>query len=274
VEDLTDHPATRPAAAGPGEGPRVALFVTCLVNVMRPAVAEATRELLLAAGCTVEVPLRQTCCGQPAFNSGDEADGRAMARRQIEALEGYDYVVAPSGSCIGTIRHTYPETFRGDPEWAPRAGRLAARAFEVTSFLVDVMGFTPEPSHFAAKATYHDTCSGLRELGIRDQPRRLIGTVEGLDLVPLPDADVCCGFGGTFCVKYPAISNAVVDEKARAVEGTGADILLGGDLGCLMNMAGKLGRRGSAVRVFHTVEALTGRLGSPAIGRSASGERR
>ncbi|WP_061938029.1 (Fe-S)-binding protein [Aureimonas sp. AU22] len=271
---MSEHSATGASGPASGRPPRVALFVTCLVNVMRPAVAEATRELLVAAGCTVDVPLRQTCCGQPAFNSGDTADGRALARHQIAVLEGYDHVVAPSGSCIGTIRHTYPETFADDPDWGPRARALAARAFEITSFLVDVMGFTPAPTRHAARATYHDTCSGLRELGIHDQPRRLLGSVENLDLVPLPDANVCCGFGGTFCVKYPAISNAVVDEKARAIEGTGADVLLGGDLGCLMNMAGRLGRRGSPVRVFHTVEALTGRLSTAGVGEGPKGTRR
>ncbi|ALN72044.1 (Fe-S)-binding protein [Aureimonas sp. AU20] len=248
------------------ERPRVALFVTCLVNVMRPGIAEATRDLLVAAGCEVDVPLAQTCCGQPAFNSGDEMGGRAMARHQIEALEGYAYVVAPSGSCAGTIRHDYTHTFRDDPVWLRRAEDLAARTHEITSFLVDVMDFQPARTRFDAKATYHDTCSGLRELGVHDQPRRLLESAEGLDLVPLPGSNVCCGFGGTFCVKYPAIANAVVEEKAEAVESTGAAILLGGDLGCLMNMAGKLQRRGSAVRIFHTVEAVAGRLGGPAIG--------
>lgn len=249
--------------------PRVALFVTCLVNVMRPGIAEATRDLLVQAGCDVEVPLEQTCCGQPAFNSGDEAGGRAMARHQIEVLEGFRFVVAPSGSCAGTIRHDYVRTFRDDPLWLKRAEDLAARTHEITSFLVDVLDFRPEPTRFSGKATYHDTCSGLRELGVHDQPRRLVRSVEGLDLVPLPNANVCCGFGGTFCVKYPAIANAVVEEKARDIESTGADILLGGDLGCLMNMAGKLQRRGSAVRVFHTVEAVAGRLDAPAIGETS-----
>ncbi len=135
------------------------------------------------------------------------------------------------------------------------------------------MDFHPAPTRFEGKATYHDTCSGLRELGVHDQPRRLVGSVEGLDLVPLPGNNVCCGFGGTFCVKYPAIANAVVEEKAVAVESTGADILLGGDLGCLMNMAGKLQRRGSPVRVFHTVEAIAGRLSTPAIGETPTGEK-
>jgi len=261
--------ATRPIPTSSAPiPPRVALFVTCLVNVMRPQIAEATRDLLVAAGCEVEVPLAQTCCGQPAFNSGDEDGGRAMARHQIAALEGYDHVVAPSGSCAGTIRHEYPAAFRGDPAWSARAEALAARTHEITSFLVDVMGFTPAPTRFSGTATYHDTCSGLRELGVHDQPRRLMRSVEGLALVPLPDANVCCGFGGTFCVKYPAIANAIVDEKARTIEATGADILLGGDLGCLMNMAGKLQRRGSTVRVFHTVEAVAGRLAGPAIGET------
>ncbi len=246
--------------------PKVALFVTCLVNVMRPGIAEAARDLLQEAGCEVEVPLRQTCCGQPAFNSGDEEGGRAMARHQIEVLEGYAYVVAPSGSCAGTIRHDYVHTFHDDPHWRARAENLAGRTHEITSFLVDVMDFHPAATRHEAKATYHDTCSGLRELGVHDQPRRLLRSAEGLDLVPLPGSNVCCGFGGTFCVKYPAIANAVVEEKAAAVESTGAAILLGGDLGCLMNMAGKLQRRGSAVRVFHTVEAVAGRLAGPAIG--------
>ncbi|WP_244630851.1 (Fe-S)-binding protein [Aureimonas sp. ME7] len=259
-------------ADGTHKRPRVALFVTCLVNVMRPAIAEGSRELLLAAGCEVFVPLDQTCCGQPAFNSGNERDGQAMARHQIAALEGFDYVVAPSGSCAGTIRHGYPESLSGDPAWAERAKALAARTYEITSFLVDVLGYrTPPPTRHVGTATYHDTCSGLRELGVHDQPRALLRSVEGLALTPLPDANVCCGFGGTFCVKYPAISNAVVAEKTASITKTGADILLGGDLGCLLNMAGKLAREGSGIRTFHTVEALTGRLGTPAIGEAPRG---
>ncbi|WP_062013985.1 (Fe-S)-binding protein [Aureimonas sp. AU4] len=249
-----------------GEGPRVALFVTCLVNVMRPAIAECARELLLAAGCRVEVPLRQTCCGQPNFNAGDREGGQALARHQIEVLEGYDYVVAPSGSCVGSLRHDAGTALADDPVWGPRARALAARTHEVVGFLHDVLRFRPEPPSHRATATYHPTCSGLRELGLREQPKALLGRIPGLEWVPLPEAETCCGFGGTFCVKYPAIANAVVEEKARAVEATGADILIGGDLGCLMNMAGKLQRRGSPVRVFHTVEALAGRLSGPALG--------
>ena len=247
-------------------GPRVGLFVTCLVDAIRPGIGFATLRLLEEAGCRVEVPEQQTCCGQPAFNSGDDADAMALAQRLIAAFEAYDYVVLPSGSCAGSIRHGYPELLAHDPAWAARAERLAAKTYEIMSFLVDVLGFVPEGRRLEATATYHDSCAGLRELGISAQPRRLLASVEGLELRPLEGNDVCCGFGGTFCVKYPAISNAIVEEKAAAIERTGADLLLAGDLGCLMNMAGKLHRRGSAVRCFHTVEVLAGLGTGPAIG--------
>ena len=247
-------------------GPRVALFVTCLVDAMRPQIGFAALQLLEEAGCRVEVPPQQTCCGQPAYNSGDDADAASLARQVIETFEPYDYVVLPSGSCGGTISHGYPELLAGDPAWAERARALAGRTHEIMSFLVDVLGFVPAGRSLAASATYHDSCSGLRELGVHDQPRKLLAAVEGLEMRPLVGNDVCCGFGGTFCVKYPAISNAVVSEKAEEIERTGADLLLAGDLGCLMNMAGKLHRRGSKVRCFHTIEILAGAGNGPAIG--------
>lgn len=247
-------------------GPRVALFVTCLVDAMRPQIGFAALQLLEEAGCRVEVPPQQTCCGQPAYNSGDDADAASLARRVIETFEPYDYVVLPSGSCGGTISHGYPELLAGDPAWAERARALAGRTHEIMSFLVDVLGFVPAGRSLAASATYHDSCSGLRELGVHDQPRTLLAAVDGLELRPLDGENVCCGFGGTFCVKYPAISNAIVTEKAEAIEATGADLLLAGDLGCLMNMAGKLHRRGSKVRCFHTIEILAGGGDGPAIG--------
>lgn len=247
-------------------GHRVALFVTCLVDAMRPQIGFAALQLLEEAGCRVEVPPQQTCCGQPAYNSGDDADAASLARQVIETFEPYDYVVIPSGSCGGTISHGYPEMLAGDTAWAERARALAGRTHEITSFLVDVLGFVPAGRSLAASATYHDSCSGLRELGVHDQPRRLLAAVEGLEMRPLVGNDVCCGFGGTFCVKYPAISNAVVSEKAEEIERTGADLLLAGDLGCLMNMAGKLHRRGSKVRCFHTIEILAGAGNGPAIG--------
>ncbi len=249
--------------------PRVALFVTCLVDSMRPQIGFAALRLLEEAGCTVEVPPQQTCCGQPAYNSGDDADAASLARQVIETFEPYDYVVIPSGSCGGTIRHGYPEMLADDPAWAERARALAGRTHEILSFLVDVLGFVPEGRSLPASATYHDSCSGLRELGVHDQPRKLLAAVEGLEMRPLVGNDVCCGFGGTFCVKYPEISNAVVSEKAEEIERTGADLLLAGDLGCLMNMAGKLHRRGSRVRCFHTIEILAGGGEGPAIGEEA-----
>ena len=258
---------TKPeSTSGPAPSPRVGLFVTCLVDSMRPSVGFAALKLLREAGCRVEVPQAQTCCGQPAFNSGDTRDTASLARRFIEIFEPFDFVVAPSGSCVGMTRAHYPEALADDPAWADRARRLGEKTFELMSFLVDVMGFVPSDRTLAASATYHDSCSGLRELGVFEQPRRLLGRVSGLELRKLEGNDVCCGFGGTFCVKYPAISNAVVSEKAAAIERTGAQLLLGGDLGCLMNMAGKLSRNGSKVRVFHAIEVLAGMAGSPAIG--------
>lgn len=260
---------TQKSAPEPAAGPRVGLFVTCLVDMIRPRVGFAALHLLREAGCLVEVPRSQTCCGQPAFNSGDTGHTRGIAKRVIQAFEQYDYVVAPSGSCAGTIRTHYPELFAFDAHWAARSEALAERTHELLSFLVDIRGYAPKDVALAASATYHDTCSGLREMGVKAQPRRLLASVKGLSMRPLDDEETCCGFGGTFCVKYPAISNAIVDEKARAVEATGADLLLGGDLGCLMNMAGKLHRRGARVRAFHTAEIVAGMGDGPAIGEQA-----
>jgi L-lactate dehydrogenase complex protein LldE len=253
-------------------GPRVGLFVTCLVDLIRPTVAFAAVKLIEDSGCAVDVP-RQTCCGQPAFNSGDRATTRAIAEKVIEAFAPFDYVVAPSGSCAGMLKVHYPELFRGDPNWAPRADAFAAKTYELVSFLVDVRGVTRVAAELAATATYHDTCSGLRELGVREQPRRLLATVAGLKLTEMRDANVCCGFGGTFCVKYPDISNAIVAKKTANVVATGADLLLAGDLGCLMNMAGKLQREGAAVEVRHVAEVLAGMTGSPAIGAPTAAHR-
>jgi L-lactate dehydrogenase complex protein LldE len=251
--------------------PRVGLFVTCLVDLFRPSVGFAAIRLIEASGCTVDVPAAQTCCGQPAYNSGDVDDTRAIARQVIEAFEPYDYVVAPSGSCGGMLKTHYPELFAGDPAWAKRAEAFAAKTFELMSFLVDVRGMTAVDAAFSGRVTYHDSCSGLRELGIRNQPRRLLKSVEGLSLTELPGADVCCGFGGTFCVKYPEISNAIVERKTAAIAATGAETLLAGDLGCLMNMAGKLQRQKIKVEVRHVAEVLAGMTDQPAIGEKSRG---
>ncbi len=250
----------------PQESPRVGLFVTCLVDLFRPSVGFAAVKLLEAAGCAVEVPRAQTCCGQPAYNSGDRADTRAVAAGVIAAFSGYDYVVAPSGSCAAMIREHYPALFAGNPVLEEKAEALAARTYELVSFLTDVRGMKKVDAAFAGRVTYHDGCSGLRELGIRDQPRALLGTVEGLDLTELAESEACCGFGGTFCVKYPEISNTMVSDKAERIEQSGADTLLAGDLGGLLNMAGKLSRMGAKVRVRHVAEVLAGMTDDPAIG--------
>jgi L-lactate dehydrogenase complex protein LldE len=238
--------------------PRVGLFVTCLVDLFRPTVGFAAIKLLEEAGCAVEVPLAQTCCGQPAYNSGDRADARAIAESTILAFEGFDYIVAPSGSCAGMLKKHYPGLFRGDPKWEARAAVFSDKVHELVSFLVDVRGATRVAARIENTVTYHDSCSGLRELGIRSQPRRLIASIEGVRFVEMKDADVCCGFGGTFCVKYPDISNAIVEQKTEAIDASGAKTLLAGDLGCLMNMAGKLRRQGSKVEVRHVAELLAG----------------
>ncbi|HVJ55513.1 MAG TPA: (Fe-S)-binding protein [Aliidongia sp.] len=244
--------------------PRVGLFVTCLVDMMRPSIGFAAVKLLERAGCDVEVPPTQTCCGQPAYNSGDRADTKAIARNVIDAFEGFDYVVAPSGSCAGMIREHYPHLFEDEPALFARAQHLAKRTYELISFLVDIRGVTAVEARYDGTATYHDSCSGLRELGVKEQPRALLRTVEGLALKELPDAEICCGFGGTFCIKYPDISVKIVDDKVAAIRSTGADTLLAGDLGCLMNMAGRLAREGSPVRVRHVAEVLADMAGEVA----------
>ena len=241
--------------AGQPKGRRVGLMATCLVDLFRPSVGFAAAKLLEDAGCTVDVP-SQTCCGQPAYNSGDKADARALALQVIETFEGYDYVVAPSGSCSGTMAKHYPELFEGDPELQRRARKFSAKCFELVSFLTDVLGVESVDAKFPRKVTYHDSCSGLREMGVQAQPRKLLGTVEGLELVEMKDADVCCGFGGTFAVKFGEISGQIVDRKTQDILATQAPVLLAGDLGCLMNMAGRLSRKGRDMEVRHVAEVL------------------
>jgi L-lactate dehydrogenase complex protein LldE len=249
------------------EPARVALLVTCLVDLFRPSVGFAAVALLEAAGCTVEVPRAQTCCGQPAYNSGDRADAKMVARQVIAAFAGYDYVVAPSGSCAGMVRVHYPRLFADEPAMRDKADELAARTYELVSFLVDVRGMSAVAARWEKSATYHDACSGLRELGVKAQPRLLLASVEGLRLTELAEAEVCCGFGGTFCVKYPEISDKMVSDKAAEIAATGADAVLGGDLGCLLNIAGKLARLGSPVEARHIAEILAGKADEiPAIG--------
>jgi len=258
----------------PAPRPRVALFVTCLVDLYRPSVGFAALRLLEEAGCDVAVPAAQTCCGQPAYNAGDRATARDLARPVIDAFLGHDHVVAPSGSCAGMIAHHYPMLFEDDPEYRARAEALAARTHELTAFLADVANLdTPRPAYDGV-AAYHDSCAGLREMGVRAQPRRLLARVPGLTVKELSEPELCCGFGGTFCVKYPEISTRMVADKAADIRASGADTLLAGDMGCLLNMAGRLKREGSAVRVRHVAEVLAGTTADlPAIGDAADAPR-
>ena len=246
--------------------PHVGLFVTCLVDLFRPNVGFAAIDLLEQAGCRVSVPPAQTCCGQPAYNSGDRADTREIAEQVITAFERFDYVVAPSGSCASMLKKHYPGLFSDNEDWRQRAEALSAKTFELISFLVDVMDVKDLDISHEGSVTYHDSCSGLRELGIARQPRKLLNMVDNLTVKEMRDADVCCGFGGTFCVKYSDISNAIVGKKTANIDASGADMLLAGDLGCLLNMAGKLKREGSKVRARHVAEVLAGRTEVPPIG--------
>ncbi len=246
--------------------PRVGLFVTCLVDLFRPSVGFAAVTLIERAGCTVEVPEAQTCCGQPAYNSGARQHTKDIARQVIALFEGYDYVVAPSGSCGGMIKAHYPDLFSDEPSWHARAEKLAAKTHELISFLVDVRGMKTVEARFDGAVTYHDSCSGLRELNVHAQPRKLLASVTGLALKELPGAHICCGFGGTFCIKYPEISTRMVSDKTADIAATGAGTVLAGDLGCLMNMAGRLSREGRPIKARHVAEVLAGMGDRPAIG--------
>jgi L-lactate dehydrogenase complex protein LldE len=251
----------------PSQRPRVALFVTCLVDLYRPTVGFAAIQLLKLAGCQVEVPRGQTCCGQPAYNSGDRATARDLAEGVLDAFGGYDYVVVPSGSCGGMLKQHLPHLLDDDPNLRERALSLAERTFELVSFLTDVMNIEDlRTRHISGPVTYHDSCAGLRELGIKQQPRRLLHAM-GASVAEMADAEVCCGFGGTFCVKYPDISVRMVSEKVRDIVATGAETVLAGDLGCLLNLAGRLRREGHRTKVRHVAEVLAGMTGQvPPIG--------
>ncbi len=251
----------------PTNKPRVALFVTCLVDLHRPTVGFAAIRLLEQAGCQVEVPRAQTCCGQPAYNSGDRRTTRDLAEGILDAFGGYDYVVVPSGSCGGMLKHHLPHLFDDDPNLRARADALAEKTFELVSFLTDVIGMEgPQTRYSGGPVTYHDSCSGLRELGIKEQPRKLLKSA-GVTIAEMGDPEICCGFGGTFCVKYPEISVRMVSDKVRDIVSSGARTVLAGDLGCLLNIAGRLQREGHAIEVRHVAEVLSGMTGQvPPIG--------
>lgn len=238
---------------------RVGLFHTCLIDLVRPDIGLSVLTLLENAGCTVEVPQAQTCCGQPAYNSGDAATARALAQQMLDAFAGYDYVVVPSGSCGAMIRVDYPELLRDDPDLKARVDALSARTYELTDFMVRVLKIERVASPFVGRITYHDSCSGLRYLGVREQPRQLLQAIPGVALTEMKDCRNCCGFGGTFSVKYGDISSAIVDEKCRNIQASGADAVVLGDLGCMLNIEGRLRRTGDErTRVLHVAQVLAG----------------
>lgn len=238
---------------------RVGLFVTCLVDLMRPNIGFAALKLLEQAGCEVLVPQSQTCCGQPGYNSGDRAAAQSLARKVIREFEGCDYVVVPSGSCGGMIRAHYPELLSEFPEMREAVHAISSRTHELTDFLVNVLRIESVPGRFEGTVTYHDSCSGLREMGVKAQPRALLSRVAGLKVKEMSQPEQCCGFGGTFAVKYGDISTRIADLKCEDVQSTGADALVLGDLGCMLNIEGRLRRRGdTCTRVLHVAEVLAG----------------
>jgi L-lactate dehydrogenase complex protein LldE len=244
---------------GKREVVRVGLFVTCLVDAIRPEIGFSALKLLEGAGFEVVVPQAQTCCGQPAYNSGDSATARELAEKLLREFEAFDYVVLPSGSCGGQIRLQYLELFRDQPDLKARVERLAGKTYELTDFLVNVAKIDRVPSQFSGRITYHDSCAGLRELGVKAQPRALLAKLAGVELTEMKDCQQCCGFGGTFSIKYGDISGAIVDEKCRNIQATGADAVVLGDLGCILNIEGRLRRIGDdKTRVLHVAQVLAG----------------
>jgi L-lactate dehydrogenase complex protein LldE len=241
---------------------RVSLFVTCIVDQLWPSIGASAVEVLRRAGCEVTFDERQTCCGQPAFNTGYRNEARTLAKRFIEVFESAnaDAIISPSGSCTAMVHH-FRELFADDEAWRKRALAIAERTHEFSSFLVNVLGVEDVGASFRGRVTWHDACHGLRDLGVRNEPRRLIRNVRGAEFVELPNADACCGFGGTFSVKYPEISVAILDNKVDAIEQAGVRAVVSADASCLMQIGGRLSRRHTGVRAMHLAELLAAREG-------------
>jgi L-lactate dehydrogenase complex protein LldE len=243
-------------------------MVTCLADMFRPQIGFAAVALLEQTGCDVEVP-PQSCCGQPAFNAGDAKDAAALAKQTIAAFEPFDYVVVPSGSCGGMVKLHYPELLKSDPAWGARADALAEKTHELFSFLVNIRGMKTVAAACTGTAAYHDSCSSLREMKVGEEPRLLLKSVAGLAVRDLNEKETCCGFGGFFSVKYPEVSARMADDKIADAKARGADMILAGDLGCLMHLAGRLSRQGERMAVRHAAEILAGMADSPAIGEGS-----
>ena len=241
--------------------PTVTLFVQCLVDAFYPQVGEALVRILENLGVRIAYPPDQTCCGQPAFNAGYRNAARRAARHFIEVFEGANWIVCPSGSCIHMIRAYYPLLFAEEPDWRQRALAVSRKCFEFSEFLVDVLGVDDLGAHFAGRITYHDSCHLLRGIGVREQPRRLLRNVNGAEFVEMPESDRCCGFGGAFAVKYPAISTAMLEDKIGFILASGADLVVGCDTGCLMNIQGMLNRKGIGIKTMHIAQLLATGIG-------------
>jgi len=239
------------------ENKKVTLFIQCLVDTIYPEVGEAMVQIFRKLDVNPSCPTDQTCCGQPAFNSGYRKEARAAARHFIQVFENAEIIVCPSGSCVTMVRHHYPELFATEPRWLQRAKSLAARTYEFTEYLVDILGVEDLGAHFHGKLTYHDSCHLLRGIGVKEQPRTLLRHVEGIEFIEMNNSDQCCGFGGAFSVKYADISTAMVTDKVKNIIESGADTVVGCDMGCLMNIQGMLSRMGSKIKVKHIAQILS-----------------
>ena len=236
----------------------VTLFIQCLVDGIYPEVGEAMVAIFRKLGIKLRCPTRQTCCGQPAFNSGYQGEARVAARRFIDIFESADAIVCPSGSCVTMVRHHYPQLFADDAAWLPRARHVAAKTFELTEYLVNILGVVDLGACFYGRVTYHDSCHLLRNLRIKKQPRALLRKVAGLEFIEMNDSDRCCGFGGLFSFKYGDISAAMAEDKVKNIIASGADTVVGCDMGCLMNIQGMLSRKGADIKIMHIAQILAG----------------
>jgi L-lactate dehydrogenase complex protein LldE len=241
-----------------GENKTVTLFIQCLVDGIYPEVGEAMVHIFRKLGISVTCPTQQTCCGQPAFNSGYRREARIAAKRFIEIFETADTIVCPSGSCVTMVRNHYAELFKDDASLQQRARHVADKTYELTEYLVDILGVDDLGAQYGGKVTYHDSCHLLRSLRVREQPRRLLRKVSGAEFVELYDSDRCCGFGGSFSVKYADISAALAEDKVDKIIASGADTVVGCDMGCLMNIQGMLSRKGSDIKTLHIAQILAG----------------
>jgi L-lactate dehydrogenase complex protein LldE len=237
---------------------KVTLFIQCLVDGIYPEVGEAMVAIFHKLGVNLKCPSRQTCCGQPAFNAGYQGEARVAARRFIDIFETADAIVCPSGSCVTMVRHHYPQLFSEDASWLQRSQDVAGKTFELTEYLVDILGVNDLGAHYNGVITYHDSCHLLRYLQIKEQPRSLLRQISGAEFVEMNDSDRCCGFGGSFSLKYADISAAMAEDKANNIIASGADTIVGCDMGCLMNVQGMLSRKGSSIKVMHIAQLLAG----------------